>query len=123
MPLSKKAHLSLSKIRIHFYLFFTFHIDRHNNCLKRTGIIYKHSSFHIRHGSYDNLYSYEEITEKNAYKYKRKIKMLNTAVNREKEKGKWNGISHKAIFMFYDEFVEMYVRLLIAGDDKNAKNI
>ena len=29
MPLSKKAHLSLSKIRIHFYLFFTFHIDRH----------------------------------------------------------------------------------------------
>ena len=30
MPLSKKAHLSLSKIRIHFYLFFTFHIDRHN---------------------------------------------------------------------------------------------
>lgn len=94
-----------------------------DNCLKRTGIIYKHSSFHIRHGSYDNLYSYEEITEKNAYKYKRKIKMLNTAVNREKEKGKWNGISHKAIFMFYDEFVEMYVRLLIAGDDKNAKNI
>ena len=31
MPLSKKAHLSLSKIRIHFYLFFTFHIDRHNS--------------------------------------------------------------------------------------------
>ena len=36
MPLSKKAHLSLSKIRIHFYLFFTFHIDRHNINPRRT---------------------------------------------------------------------------------------
>lgn len=91
-----------------------------DSCLLRTGIIYKHSKFNIRYGSFDNLYSYEEITEKNAHAYIRQIKMLNTAVKREKEKRKWNGISHKAIFMFYDEFIEMYARLLIAGGNNKC---
>lgn len=94
-----------------------------DSCLLRTGIVYKHSNFQIRYGSYDNFYSYEEVTKENAHVYKREIKMLNTAINREREKRKWNKISHKAIFMFYDEFVEMYTRLLIYGDDKNVKNI
>lgn len=87
------------------------------NNINRTGIVYKHSKFNIRYAAYDKLYDFEEVTIKNAFKYLRQLKMLKAAVNREKEKRKWNGISYKAIFMFYDEFVEMYTRLLTFGDD------
>lgn len=86
----------------------------------RTGIVYKHSSFNIRYGSYDNLYGFEEVTVENSYKYLRQLKMLNTAVHREKEKKDWGCISHKSILMFYDEFIEMYALLFIKGCDKKC---
>lgn len=84
------------------------------NNINRTGIIYKHSSFNIRHGSYDELYDFEEITVDKAHKHLKTLKMLNTAINREKEK-KHNNISHRIILCFYDEFIETYAYLYIKG--------